>query len=781
VLTRDSQFACATAPKRDSRHWKNGVVTWGEVLDWMATPDDVKEAGNYVMGTLRPTPVQHNPEDPTCQRLHRNKGAIVTRSMLTLDLDTPGPGLPEALELVLGHAALLHTTYSSTEDAPRYRLIIPLDREVQPDEYVAAAGAVMQALGTHHFDPGSQQPERYMFKPAAPDPATFQWWAYDGDAADVEELLEGFDPDLSGMPLPQPVRAKRDPFGIDGVVGAFNRAYTDFQVLIEEYDLPYSPAGSDRWHLVGSRAVAGMGLVTDGLVYSHHANDPAYGQACTAFDLVRLHRFGTLDEDVNPQTPINRLPSYEAMLDLAGVDARVTAELVGADFAADLEADADSNDWRLGLRRNRQGTKMLDEVANWSLIRKNDPVFKAIHYNEMTFATEVNTDLPWRTLYPVGPVFRNSDRQSLQMYLEEQYACRPSRSLVDWMVDETAMQRFLNPVREWLKTLEWDGEPRLEKCLPGLAEHNDYTSLVARKSMVAAVARMFEPGCKWDHTLILHGKEGLGKTHWIERMSRGWTAPLGRLDSKDTLIALQRCWIATSDEGASMRKADAEALKEFLTRREDVFRMPYEREAQAHPRHCVIWGTTNDDVFLRNQEGNRRFLIIRVEQAVDFSLLTDHYVEQVWAEAMHLYRQGEVLLFLDGTESAMAAAHRASFVEEGDGLEGMIHQFLSTEVPLDWNARSPESRQQWLRDRADGFVPGGDVLLDQVCTVQLWTEALGQRFGTHTRLDLLNIGKALRALGWEPAPARVHVQGYGPQVVFQRPAEDPVTELEDLL
>jgi predicted P-loop ATPase len=331
-------------------------------------------------------------------------------------------------------------------------------------------------------------------------------------------------------------------------------------------------------------------------------------------------------------------------------------------------------------------------------------------------------------------------------------------------------------VREWLKTLEWDGVPRVETCLPGVRD-TPYTRLVARKSVVAAVARMMEPGCKWDHTLILYGKEGLGKTWWIERMSKGWTAPLGRVDSKDTLISLQRCWIATSDEGATMRKADAEALKEFLTRREDVFRMPYEREAQAHPRHCVIWGTTNDEVFLRNQEGNRRFLIVRCEQALDFASMTDHYVDQVWAEAMHLYTQGEVLLFLDGEESTMAAAERESFVEEGDGVEGILHNFLTTPLPMDWNARSPEGRQQWLRDRADGFVADGDILLEQVCTVQLWVEALGQQYGSHNRLDLLNIGKALRALGWVPLPGRQRVEGYGPQVVFQRPS----AELDALL
>lgn len=774
----DHLFSIATAPKRNSRHWTNSAVTWSEILGWMESPASVKEAGNYILGTLKPTTVSHNPDDPPCTKLHRRKEAVVTRSALTLDIDSPVDGFADTLELVLNSAALLHTTYSSTTPAPRYRLIIPLDREVLPDEYIAAASSVMAMLGEDNFDPGSAQPERYMFRPAAQSPELFQWQVLDGPPASVSDLLADWQPDLSTVPMPSNPRGKRDPYDIDGVVGAFNRAYEDWQVLIEEYDLPYAPAGSDRWHLVGAKSMAGMGVMGRGLVYSHHAHDPAYGQACSAFDLVRLHRFGELDAACKASTPVNRRPSHDAMLDLAAVDARVTAELVGADFAIEMGDEAASNDWRMGLSYNRSGTKLNDTVQNWDLIRENDPVCALFTQNEMTLSVETLGDLPWRKVHPAGPALRMSDRASFQMYLEREYRLRPTRSVSDWIIDQCSMSKFTNPVRDWLGSLEWDGIPRLETCLPGVAD-SPYTRMVARKSLVAAVARMMEPGVKWDHTLILHGKEGLGKTHWIEKMAKGWTAPLGPVGHKDTLINLQRCWIATSDEGASMRKADAESLKEFLTRRVDVFRLPYEREATAHPRHCVIWGATNDDVFLRNQEGNRRFLIVRTEKAVDFARLTDEYVDQVWAEAMHLYRQGEVLLWLDGEESLMAGIARESFVEEGgSALEGLISSYVDTAVPADWNERSPESRQMWLRDRADGLEKPGDFEQNEVCTIQIYVEALGRPHGTHTRLDLLDISKALRAIGWELQPSRHRAGPYGPQQVYRRPKP---LNLEDLL
>lgn len=777
MVERDTQFAVATAPKRNSFHWVNGVVTWGELLDWMATPDNVKECGNYMMGTLKPTTRTHNQDDGPCTKLHRNKEAVVTRSMLTLDLDTPTTSMPDVLDMVLGYTAVLHTTFQSTPTAPRYRLIIPLDREVAPDEYAAAALSVVNTLGTNYFDPSTAEPERYMFKPAAEELENFQWWLYDGPLASADELLADFDADLSTLPLPNPPKGKRNPFEIEGVVGAFNRAYEDIQLLITEYDLPYSPAGSGRWHLVGSKAVAGMGAVSSGIVYSHHANDPAYGQACTAFDLVRLHRFGELDENTKPGTPINRLPSYNSMLDVAQVDARVTAELVGLDFAEAMDETASVDSWKLtlGPHMDRKG-HLKDTADAWGIIRTHDPVIKNLFFNEMTFAIETTEDLPWRPSRHGGPTIRNSDRLSMQAYLETEYRTQPSARRVDWLIDETAMRQYRNPVRDWLGKLEWDGTPRLEECLPGVTS-TPYTRMVARKSLVAAVARMLEPGCKWDHTLILYGPEGIGKTHWIEQMSRGWTAPLGTIGHKDTLINLQRCWIATSDEGASMRKSDAEALKEFLTRRVDVFRLPYEREATAHPRHCVVWGTTNDAVFLRHQEGNRRFLIVRSEQAVDFAQLTDHYIEQVWAEAVHLYRMGEVLLWLNGEESALAAEERGAFVEEGGtALEGLLQDFLETPLPKNWYQRSVEGRQMWLRDHADGLEPDGEILLDGVCAIQMYVEALGRPQGHHTRLDLLEIGRALRALGWQPQRERSRIAPYGPQQTYLRPST-----IEDLL
>ena len=780
-LSYDTVLPIITAPRRDSRHWKASTIKWGEIVDWLRTPADHKACGNYVLGTFSETTVRHDSKSDPCTDLHRTKLAVVSRAVITLDADTPGDGFIEAVDDT-GYAGLIHTTYSSTNVQPRYRVLIPVDRALAPDEYHAAASALIQRIGKEHFDPGSVQPERYMFKPSEPKPGTFWGRPLNGTAvARAEQLLDDFNPDLSILPMPKPHRNKRDPFAIAGTIGAFNRAYEDFNDLIAEYELPYESVAEDRWRLAGAVAAAGMGTVGPGLVYSHHANDPAFGQAASAFDLARLHLYGDLD-DGHDKTPVNRKPSHLAMLETATQDLRVVKELVGEDFVADLEQttqdvleDAPVRNWRLDFKLEPRSGEIRDVIDNWDLIADNDPAFQGLYYNEMTLSVETDQALPWREDVADRPTFDNGDRASLALHIERQYTLRPARYYLDDLINDRARRRRVNPVRDYLESLTWDGVARVETALPGVVP-TDYTRMVARKCLTAAVARVMDPGCKWDHMLILYGTEGLGKSHWVDKMSKGWSAPLGRIGDKDTLIAMQRAWIMTSDEGHSLKKADFVVQKEFITRTADLFRMPYEREAQLVPRRCVIWGTTNDSVFLRNQEGNRRFLIVQAEGRVDFDALTDEYVDQVWAEALTLYRAGEQL-WLDDDQSTLAASERERFTEE-DALAGQIGEFLDMAVPKGWMDKTPFDRREYFMNRGDGdFGAAGDQQMDVVCSAQIWTECLGRNYGDHRRVDLLEINNSLSQIpGWVKMQKQEYIPGYGKQTVYRR-----LQEADDLL
>lgn len=762
----DRTYAVAIASRKDSRTWSQETIRFEDLADWAASPADHKECGNYLMGTLRGG--------------RRTKNTIVSRSAVQLDADRATEETWDAIS-DLGVLGLVHTTFSSAPDELRLRAVLPLDREVTPDEYVHIVAALLDRLGKDAFDPGSLQPERYMFRPAVADEHR-DWYRFevlDGPELVADDLLADFTEDLSTLPAPRPSKNKRDPREIDGTIGAFNRAYSIAEA-VEQFGIPYEPAGEGRYHLVGARAGAGIHEVTPDLVYSHHAGDPAYGQTLSAFDLVRVHLYGILDEDAKPGTPINKLPSTAAALERLANDPKVVGEIVGDDFSDIPDADPDdptapapTRAWVMDLVRNPRSGEVKDVVGNWDLIAENDPVFRGLFWDELDLSIKTERDLPWRSIER-GEIFTGTDRAALALHIERSYGIRPGRMLLDDLVNVVANRRPINPVREYLEGLEWDGTPRLEESLPGV-KPTEYTRLVARKCLTAAVARIFEPGIKWDYSLIIYGSEGRGKTFWVDRMAKGWNAALGDIHSKDTLLTLQRSWIVTSDEGFSMKKSDADSLKEFLTRTTDVFRLPYEREVMAYPRHCVIWGTTNDPTFLRRQEGNRRYLIVHAEDRVDFGALTDDYVDQVWAEAVALYRSGEKL-FLDEEGSAIAAAAREAYIEE-DSLTGVIQEWLDQPIPEGWEEMGIEARAMWRAEAAEGVGPKGTRKLQQICSTQIWVECLGRPIGDRRRADLLDIASSLRALpGWRPVPGRTRVPIYGPQQVYER-----VPELDELI
>lgn len=787
-MVDDFTLAIATAPKKDSAQWKNKVVVWSDIKKWMDTPANKKESGNYVLGRL-------------VKDGRRNNRTVEARSALTIDVDHPDDNFLERLEQEQ-YLHIWHTTHSSTPDNPRYRVIIPLDREINPAEYEAAVRGFMEILGSESgFDPSSIEYARYMFMPSSQKPAWFEWGEGIGPLADPDELIANAPESLAGLPPIRPSRRKQDPFQMAYPIGEFNRAYEDLDALIQEYELPYDSAGTKRWTLRGAlRSAAGVGEVAPGLWYSHHGGDPAHGEAQTAFDLVRIHLFGELDEDVKPRTPVNKKPSHLAMKDLAMADPKVLEakwKEPYEDFedfdatrttptvdppdnkpseASEAPSDDKPADWRTGLATNRAGA-VLDSLDNWKLILKHDPNFKAIVYNEMTRSTEVDGETTWRR-DPSIRAWLESDLKNLQMWVEEKYHLRASKERVDLLVMRARSMRHVDPVKDYLVSLDgrWDGQARVEECLPGVTP-DDFTRMAARKSLVAAVARAMQPGVKADHTLIIYGKAGLGKSEWIDRMSKGWTADLGDIRNKDTLVTLSRSWIVVADEGHSLRKADVDAQKAFLTRRVDVFRAPYERQVAEYPRRCVIWGTTNEDVFLTRDEGNRRYLPVHSTEKVDLDSLTPDYIDQLWAEAYHMWQNGE-LLYLTEDESTLAVQERERYTED-DTLAGQIASFLDMKVPEDWLKMGRDERHIFFRDYQQGADVGTESI-QMTCVLQVWHEVMGEQYSPTEANRRMIRASMKNVAGWRPGDKTKYFdKSYGSQRVYER--FDLAAELEEIL
>lgn len=780
----DLTLDLSVAPSVSSRRWEAATLTWERLVDRAHNPEAVKDCGGYVAGRLKGTA--------------RRKGQVEYRSAVTLDADAASETLP-AVVAGLGLRALVHSTYSHTRAHPRYRVIFPImGPGLSEEEYPRVARGLIEALGEAQFDPGSTQPERLMFWPATATPDEYEVVECQGETATAQGLLR----DFGGLgPTPDHMPgSKRDPLGLPGVAGAFNRVY-DMARAVETFHLPYDPVEGEpnRWHYTPAESEGGVIIYPDGYVFSNHASDPAYGRALSLFDLVALHVYGGEDRAAGvPQStaPADRPSIQRAMREFAARPEIVT-ELVAADFA-DVDGDEDGArglpEWVLEFHLHPKTGKPLDDVHNWDLLMRHDPVLCGLARNNMDLTTVTRRQFPWRTVEAgKDDALTNADRAQISAHLQRAYNMpRPAQEQLNGVIDMVAQDHSFHPVVEYLEGLEWDGVSRIETYLPGAPDA--YTRRVARLVAVQAVARALDPGVKVDNCLILTGRQGLGKSWFVETMARGWTCTLGPIEGgglRDTVMAMTRSWITVADEGFAMKKADAEALKQFVTLTHDVIRLPYAREHVKLPRRQVIWGTTNDAVFLRAQEGNRRFLIVEVAEKLDFGKYSDEYVNQVWAEAVHIWKTSRAEyglkdnpeLFLSASEEAAAESVRSMATEE-DSVGGLIRAYLDTLVPANWADMSPDERISWLRDAEQGIVSGTHPI-EVVCSLEIWEIALGRERGKHSRVDILQITNALKQLpGWfGPMPKPTRLPFYGPQRVFARLDEptDPSGSTESLI
>ena len=374
---------------------------------------------------------------------------------------------------------------------------------------------------------------------------------------------------------------------------------------------------------LGGSTTGGAVIYNNGLfLYSHHSTDPCSGKLVNAFDLVRLHKFGELDDTADPKSPTNRLPSYQAMSELAVSDTKVArqlakerAESAVGDFSQLVAEDEHENlDWTSELELNKQTGTIKATIDNIWLIIENDPNLRGkFALNEFAGRGEVLGDLPWSPFIK-RRAWTDNDNQGLYWYFEKIYKIT-GNSKIDGALSLHSEKHKFNDVKNYLVSLRWDGVSRLDTMLVDYlgAKDTPYVRAVTRKAFVAAIARTMEPGCKYDTMLILAGPQGIGKSTLLDKMSKGWFSDnIRTFEGKEASELLQGVWLVEISELDAFRKSDEARIKQFLSQRSDRFRAAYGRHVKDIPRRCVFFGTTNSTEFLRDRTGNRRFWAVDV-------------------------------------------------------------------------------------------------------------------------------------------------------------------------
>jgi len=378
----------------------------------------------------------------------------------------------------------------------------------------------------------------------------------------------------------------------------------------------------------------------------------------------------------------------------------------------------------------------------------------------------------------VKPGWGDADLACAKMYFERIYGIWSPTKFKDALLGVVSSERVYHPVKEYLDGLSWDGVERLDTLLIDYlgAEDTPYVRAVTRKTFVAAVARIYEPGIKFDSILVLNGPQGIGKSTFFARLGREWYSDsLAISDMKDKTAAekLQGYWILELGELAGIRKMDVETVKSFVTRTDDKYRHAYGVNVESHPRSCVIVGSTNSDGgFLRDITGNRRFWPVRVLGGGKYKPWDLIDVDQIWAEAIERYRLGEEL-FLKG-ELAEEAVSQQRDAMEADDREGLVAEYLETLLPEDWEGMDLYQRRNFLSGSDFGDETRvGTIRRNQVCNLEIWCECFGRPREAIRKSDSYEIEAILNKIGgWEKytggKTGKKHVPLYGSQRVFVR-------------
>lgn len=789
TLKYDSTLSIATGMSAQSRVWKNNKLLWSELVNKLAVATKTKETYKQFSGASKAD--QGKIKDVGgfvggfLTNGRRDKSNVLFRQVVTLDIDFSHEDFWWDFTMLFECAAVIHATHSSSQKNNRHRLVIPLSREVSQEEYQAIARRIAGDMNIELFDQSTFDVNRLMFWPSTSSDVEYYFEYQDGIFLDADKVLDKYTnwKDTTEWPtainhldtIASAAKKQEDPQSKKGIIGVFCRTYSIQDAIANFLAETYIATENDRYTYSAGTTASGLIVYEDTFAYSHHGTDPAGGRLCNAFDLVRIHKFGHLDSGKEKNEQDKK--SFKAMEEFAAKDPATRRQIAEEkfeeakfEFVDNLEIDDTyDNSWVEQLEANTRG-EYDNSANNINIIIQYDQLLKnAFKLNLFDKKRYITKTLPWRKINGIEPL-KDVDYAGIRNYIECVYGI-VANGKVDDAVSLEFEKKSFHPIVDYLKALEWDGNARVDTLLIEYfgAIDNQYTRAAIRKMLCGAVARVIEPGTKYDLALIISGDQGTYKSTFVKKLGMDWFSDtFTTVQGKEAFEQIQGSWLIEMAELSGLRKAEVETIKHFIAKRDDSFRPAYGRVLETYKRQCVFFGTTNSKDFLKDPTGNRRFMPIDVRKDyVTKSViddLTENEVNQIWAEAYKMYTAGESL-YLVGEEESIAKIEQHKHAET-DERKGLVEEYLNRLYPSNWSELDIYDRRKWLEDPL--AVNGSDTR-DFVCVAEVWCECLGKDKTDMSRYNTRDVNDILKSLtDWEAITSTKNFPIYGKQKYYKR-------------
>ena len=761
----------ATAKTRNQGIWRNEQISWESLVkrlsatrythesyaDYVSAPkprqDEIKDVGGFVGGYLIDG--------------HRGKGFVKWRQIVTLDIDFGYSELWDDFIMYFPDvAAAVYSTHKHSVLSPRLRLVLPLDRPVDVEQYEAISRKIASVIGMQYFDRTTFQPYRLMYWPSTAKDGHYYFKEQKGVWLSADKVLEEYRDwkNVSEWPLcptetdiiKTDLRRQEDPLTKEGLVGAFCRSYSISEAIEEFLPETYTHCEGDRYTYTQGTTAGGAIAYEDKFLYSHHATDPIGGLLCNAFDLVRIHKYG--HEDLDKTLSPGKQPSFGKMVNLARTDPKVIHEL-GVFNLDPSVTEGENTEWLSKLETNKRG-EYLSTIDNFKIILQNDPVLKGkFLLNEFDHRIYIKGSVPWDEGNKLREI-QDADESGGRHRLESTYNIYHTAKYKD-AFDIVSRENSFHPVKEYLLGLKWDGTPRLDTLFIDHLGVPDttYARHATRKALTAAVARIMRPGIKFDYMIVTVGQQGKGKSSLFYDLGKEWFSDtLDSVTGKEAYIQLQGVWLLEMAELSGIKKAELEAVKNFITKREDRFRPPYGKHTVSYKRQVVPFGSTNDWSFLKDPTGNRRFWPLVVTKKYTPGTID---ADPIWAEAVWRYKEGEALYLSEEVEKE-AEQHQLLHTE-ADERAALISTYLDMPLPTNWDTMSRYERRAFI-----GAGEKGTVQRTKVCIPEIWVEMLGHDIKEMSSYSTKYVHNIMASMGGWKRGGIMHFGMYGSQRGYVR-------------